>query len=255
MAPRRLVLLLATALPAACAAPGTEELSDGGHRDLAPSRDAPAPDGACQLGTPEHCGQCGMACPGADNAGTRRVCTAPSVFGLCDVVCLGEYYDLNGKLDDGCEALDAPAQDAPETAVAITLPDVIDDPQQQTNPHNVIGYIYDDTRQHDTPPTQRPLGRDDWWAVTAVGAGDPGTGMVACLGITNFPVDDVFQVCISDINQVTFASGSCAGVQGGGPSTCVLPPARSDAGGPYYVRVRKLSGSNTALGYALYLKH
>ena len=167
----------------------------------------------------------------------------------------GEYYDENGATDDGCEALDLPVQDDSTSAVAITLPDVAQDPMAKSNPDNVLGYIYGDNRVHDMAPSMRPLGRDDWYAVTAIGMGTPNVTMKACLGIADFPQDNVFQVCISDIGQTNFDPNSCKAAIGGGPSVCVQPPTLTDAGGPYYVRVHKMSGTNTRFGYALFLQH
>ena len=41
-----------------------------------------------------------------------------------------------------------------------------------------------------------------------------------------------------------------------GPSACVQPPAHTDAGAVYYVRVRKAMGQTpTKNGYALFLQH
>jgi hypothetical protein len=145
-------------------------------------------------------------------------------------------------------------QDSAQSAVAITLDDVVNDPMQIRNPHNQIGFAYGDARRHESAPTTRPNGRADWYQVTVNGAGDPAHGMIACLGITNFPSDDWFELCISDDGESTFYSAGCDAVQGGATSLCLNPPAMTDAG-VYYVRVRKLNGSNTANGYALYLSH
>jgi len=35
----------------------------------------------------------------------------------------------------------------------------------------------------------------------------------------------------------------------------VRPASQPDSGGPFYVRVRKLNGSNVHLSYALYVSH
>jgi hypothetical protein len=220
----------------------------------AQSVDAAGDSPVCTLGTPDHCGACSTKCPGPDDATTSRTCSDATASAQCDILCHGEYYDLDGDPTNGCEALDAVIQDTPATAVPITLPDVVD-PTYKTNPRNLVEQIYSDMRKHDAPPVLRPLGRDDYWAVTAVGVGDPNSGMAACLGITNYPADNQYQVCISDIGSTTFSPAGCGVAMGGQSSQCVTPPAMTDAGGPYYVRVHKVAGTNTPLEYALFLTH
>jgi hypothetical protein len=179
-------------------------------------------------------------------------CSDATSSATCLLTCKGEYYDVNGNADDGCESQDPTVQDTVATAVAVNLPDM-NDPTNKTNPLNVLGYVYGDGRPHDAAPTSRPFGREDWFHVTAVGNGT-GQGMVACLGITDFPPDDSFEVCISDNGGSTFPSAGCKPVTGGAPSVCVSPTGAPNAG-VYYVRVRKTAGSNTQNGYALYLRH
>ena len=195
---------------------------------------------SCALGTPDHCDACDSPCPGTDGATTVRLCEA----GECDLHCLLEFYDVNGSPHDGCEAEDVPVQDTPETAVEIDV----------AKTFNHVGTIYGDDRVHDEPLPERPLGRDDRYAVTATGSGMAG-GMVACLGITNFPADNMFEVCIGDPGDDDLAAAACATATGGRDSQCVSPPAGGDEGGPYPIRVRKLAGTNTDNGYALFLQH
>ena len=67
--------------------------------------DAIAPDTAppCTVGTPDNCKQCGDKCPGpVGTQHTQRVCLSPD----CSIQCLGEHYDVNGQVVDGCEAMD-----------------------------------------------------------------------------------------------------------------------------------------------------
>jgi hypothetical protein len=221
-------------------------------RDLA----APviAPDLGCALGTPDHCGGCGTVCPpGADDVGTRRTCTGST----CDVICLGEYYDLDGKLTNGCEALDTPVQDSALTALSVTLPAAYGTTDLGTmgNPSNEVGFIYADMRMHATAPTSRPNGRADWWKLIVSGGGDAASGVTACLGIVNLPTDDQYEVCLSSVGNASFTPAGCQTVLGGASSVCVSQPQAADESGTYYVRVQRLAGSNTPLGYALYLKH
>jgi hypothetical protein len=207
--------------------------------------------GNCTLGTNDHCGACDHACRASDKS-TKYACSDGTTSATCLITCLAEYYDLNGDANDGCEAQDPTVQDTAASAVIVSLPDA-NDPTFKTNPLNILGYVYGDGRPHESPPTSRPFGREDWYHVTAVGNGT-GMGMGACLGISNFPPDDTFEVCISDNNGNTFPATGCKPVKGGGASACVVPTGNPNAG-VYYVRVRKTDGSNTADGYALFLRH
>jgi hypothetical protein len=252
-------------LLAGCAAPsvfpGTDAsvVGDGGPRGADLARRSGDGAGPCTLGTTDDCGTCGNACPGADDAQTMRLCTAATAFGTCDITCKGESYDVNGKIDDGCEAEDLPVQDSPAAAVAVSLPNVAGtattcDSALDTNTHNpctVVGQIFSDSRQHDAPPTTRMNGREDWYKVSALGAGSSST-MTACLGIGNYSSDNMYSVCISDNGLQT--PSHCMTVTGGGASQCVQPTG-SPSSGTFYIQVKKLAGSPTALGYALYLDH
>jgi hypothetical protein len=151
-------------------APPPPDLAERSVRpDAAPYKDAAVPVDAaqpCALGTPDHCGTCGTRCPpGADNAGTQRSCSLATAFGICDYVCLGEYYDVDGKASNGCEAYDGPPQDSALTAVEIMLPDAYTPNQDlgtMTNPANFGAHTYGDARVHAASPTTRPNGRDHW---------------------------------------------------------------------------------------------
>ena len=227
----------------------TEMPEDSSSTSSSNSSSGDANTDDCEIGRPDHCAACDDACPGTDSQTTERLC----VDSTCDLHCLAEFYDLNGSPHDGCEAEDIPAQDTTATAVAFELPDV-DDPTFMSNPLDHTAAIYGDDRVHDRPLTMRPLGREDRYAITAVGAG-VGGGMMACLGITNFPADNMLEMCIGDPGDDEFASAACVTAQGGGESECASPPGGGDAGGPYPIRVRKLAGTNTDNGYALFLQH
>jgi hypothetical protein len=47
-------------------------------------------------------GECTGQHPGAPGGSTHPFCSA----GACDFSCLGDYYDVNGQVADGCECLD-----------------------------------------------------------------------------------------------------------------------------------------------------
>jgi hypothetical protein len=240
-------LRLLALLAAGCAAPS---LTDGVDllraTDLVPAHGSDAGPG-CMLGTADHCGTCDTVCPpGQDDSATLRACVQAGGSSSCDIVCRGEHYDVNGKIDDGCELEDLPIQDSAITAVAVAL-----DGAHATQ--NVVAAMYGDARVHETPPTLRPNGRDDWYRLSTVGAGS-GSGAVACLGITNFPADNLFEVCIAEPGQATFPAGNCKSVQGSATSVCVTPSANMTAG-PFYVRVHKSGGSQTPNQYAIFFKY
>jgi hypothetical protein len=209
----------------------------------------------CDLGTPDHCGTCETKCPGLDDTTTVRTCSTTTALGTCDVLCRGEFYDVDGKLENGCEAADQPVQDTEATARAITLQNVPNTDGQ--NPVNVSAPMYQDARKHEDAPFERPLGREDWFRVTAVGAGDPGDSMKACLSIVNFPADNELEVCISNDAQSTFPPAGCKKVTpaSAANSGCVAPSAGNLDTGTFLVRVKKTKGAATANGYALFLKH
>ena len=211
----------------------------------------------CTLGTAEHCGTCATTCPGSDDVGTTRICTTATASGVCDILCKGEYYDLDGQLANGCEALDLPVQDSAATAVAVGLGaytggDGSAACDGTVTPCTLLGQIYSDNRAHDAAPTSRPLGRDDWYVVTASGTAGPHNNFGTCLGISNFPTDDTYSICVSDNGSQD--PTTCASVTGAGASGCVNPATAADVG-TFYIRISKSGGSNTANRYALYLEH
>jgi hypothetical protein len=233
--------------------------SQSGGFDLA-AGDASS-TGCMRLGDPDHCGSCTTVCPpGMDSAGTMRTCSSPAAFAVCDIICKGEWYDINGSISDGCEAQDLPLQDSTTTAVVINLPDTAlnSSPQSNnTNPSNVVSQVYGDMRNHDVPPILRPNGREDWYRLNVTGGGATDRGVGACLGITNFPSNNTFEVCVSARGATSFLpTTGCMQVTGGASSVCVHQAMAADETGIYYARVRRLSGATyTQNGYALYLEH
>jgi hypothetical protein len=253
---------------AACAAPegrSAQDLSSttsggGGdlssaQTDLATHTDLARGDGpsSCTLGTPDHCGTCGTVCPpGMDSTGTQRTCSNS----VCDFICKGEYYDVDGQAANGCEAQDLPLQDSSITAVAVNLPNAFNTDLGVTgNPANIVSQVYGDSRTHDVAPTSRLTGREDWYKLTVTGGGSGSNGVTACLGITNFPSDDIFEVCLSESGSATFINTDCKQVMGMMSSQCVAKAMAADESGTYYARVRKISGSWTTNQYALFLEH
>lgn len=259
-------LAIAAFVAISCAQGGEDPVvpgaGDAGDLDAddSPEIRGPGPDsgGSCALGSVDHCGTCETICPGPDNASTTRVCRDATASATCELVCHGDYYDVDGKLENGCEAKDDLVHDSPTTATNITLPNVPNDATLKSNPLNVVETIFHDTRYHDDDASTFPFGREDWFKVTAVGAGSPSATMVACLSAVNYPTDNELEVCISANNVTTFVPASCKSLvvtpDGGGGSQCVQPPGNPDTG-TFYVRVKKLRGTATSNGYALFLNH
>jgi hypothetical protein len=204
--------------------------------------------GPCTLGSADHCGTCDTVCPGASDAGgTTRVCSDSTTTATCDIICTGEWYDVNGVIADGCEAQDPIVHDSADAAVPETAPaggNTVAAP---------LWYAYGDARMHDVAPVARPTGREDWYVLS----NQNGTPQ-ACLTIVNFPPDDMFEVCITNEGNQNIENTQCKTVTPDTTTTdtstyCVSPSLHSN-GGSYWVRVRKISGANTLDGYALFLK-
>ncbi len=232
---------------AACAKGGEPPAHADGSTD--------SPIAECTLGSTDHCGTCSTSCPQADPTREQETCSDGTASGTCVLTCVGEYYDMNGSAADGCEALDAPVQDSAATAVPVMLPNVTGGTgtcDNANNPCTIVSQIYSDDRMHDSAPTMRTLGRDDWFVITAVGAGTSG-GMATCLNIANYPADDNYQVCIS-ANGSTDPQTCATATGGGGASACVMAPGSPDAG-TFYISVHKISGTRTLNQYALFVEH
>ncbi|MBS2014132.1 MAG: hypothetical protein JST00_14675 [Deltaproteobacteria bacterium] len=239
--------------PIPIAKPDEEETSTGTDASVAKEVET-----TCTLGTVEHCGECNVKCPGADDEHTTRTCRDATRSATCELICHGEFYDVDGKLENGCEAEDSPVQDSAATAVAITLPDVVNDATMKSNPYNVTAAAYHDGRYHDDEGGTRSVAREDWFRVTAVGAGNPANTMTACLSAVSFPTDNELEVCITANGATNFTGAVCKTLvvtpDGGGGSQCVNPPGNPN-NGTFLVRVRKTKGAPTANKYALFLNH
>ena len=125
------------------------------------------------------------------------------------------------------------------------------------NPLNVTGTIFGDARVHEIAPASRPQGREDWYKVSVIGQGDPMIATLnAGLSISALPPDNTFEVCVSAKDADTFTMAGCATVKGGPiQSARVASPSGTDGDGIYYVKIRKVEGTNTVNGYTLQLKH
>lgn len=199
----------------------------------------------------------GVPQPGGEGGTDEDVCRCPVVTDhatwACEegsdactiLVCRGERYDVDGRLDNGCEAQDTPRHDTLETAVEVDLPDA--------RPVNVDAPILSDDRAHDTEPVKRELGLPDWWKVTAIGNGNLGKTMHACLYVGDLPVDSVYEVCISEAgSERPSVCKTVAPTTPEGLSRCAVA---ADDSGIFFVRVLKKAGAHSARTYALYLEH
>lgn len=109
----------------------------------------------CVIGTPDHCTACGDKCPGKDDGSTKRICS----LGKCNIVCRGDYYDVNGKLSDGCEVEDVNAQyDSQSAAKNLGSMDDCGNVGKST-----VASLPSDNRYHETSPHYRPLGTAKWF--------------------------------------------------------------------------------------------
>jgi hypothetical protein len=193
-----------------------------------------------------------------DSASTQRTCSGSTDTATCNITCKGEFYDLDGNAANGCEAEDAPVQATAATAVTLMLPNVNNGGNGSmpcsgsTNPCTHTAQVFSDARIHEAAPVSRQQGREDWYKLVATGAGGPNQ-VGACLGITNYPADNQYELCIG--NDGVMTPTTCLSVQGGAASVCVAPPTAADAG-TFYIKVRKLAGSTTTTNkYALFVQH
>jgi hypothetical protein len=97
-----------------------EASCDGQDNDC----DGQVDEGFDLSGDVHNCGTCGNDCTdlhtGAPLGSTSPFCQG----GSCDYSCLGDYYDVNGLADDGCECLDT--ETYPTQAAAYALGTVDD---------------------------------------------------------------------------------------------------------------------------------
>gem|GEM_PF-6088770 len=109
----------------------------------------------CTLGQPNTCSSCTDVCSGPDDTKTVRTCENMA----CGIACKSDYYDANGKADDGCEAQDdLPIHSTAETAEK--LPDVTDEDDDETlTPKK--GRMPSDDRKHLEEPYDRSKGVAD----------------------------------------------------------------------------------------------
>ncbi len=262
------LLVFAVALPGlACssgnpAPPPFGDLSQrrDGQADLWPSLDVYPPlhearveagrrdDLGCALGTPDHCASCSDVCPpGKDPGGGVRVCEG----GKCQLQCDGEQYDVDGKVDNGCEVKDdlpvhESASDARDLGQVSDCGDAV----------TATGVLPSDDRKHLQAPTDRPQGRPDWFKLHVgddycLVNGDVKVSLAALPAGGSYRATAYWK-CDSGATLVPDAK------TGSGGQTLQLAPAVScttigDDSGTLFVSVEKLSGPHSDATYSVEL--
>ncbi len=216
-------------------------------RDQAGAPDR-APDSAsCALGTPDHCGACGKACPpGFDPPNAVRVCQGAS----CELQCLEEAYDVDGAAANGCELIDdLPIHDLVQTARDLGAV------SDCGNAISASGLLPSDGRAHLKAPTDRANGRADWFKLHIQDQGGCVVDATVAISLAGIPSGvsiraTSFWRC-DDGSELAKVSKAAAG-----GASLTLEPSTSctflgDDSGTLYLELRKESGPHTAQGYTL----
>lgn len=90
--------------------------------------------------TPDDCGACGMACPGAGQATATVDCNTAT----CSFACRGENYDVDNAQANGCEVADSPTGNH----TATTATSVGDRSCSDSSTISLSGRLTSDTRTH-----------------------------------------------------------------------------------------------------------
>ena len=270
---RLVVTALSLSLLAGCAAGDTQPphytgsdgfLAPDGKQDLTQQVDSypplldsgedpdggppPIPDAACAMGTVDNCSKCGDECPGKGVKDTIRVCEK----GACDIQCVGENYDVDGQITNGCEvADDTPVHE--NVYVARSMGKVDDCAKTKT----VTALMPSDGRKHTSAPTLRPNGREDWfqmhitdttWCITEARVDVKLSGLPASAAFT---VEAYFACDTGKQSKTITKTGY------GGNSFTLVPDTACTAGslgkdsGTVYVRVVKTSGPHSSGKYTV----
>jgi hypothetical protein len=116
--------------------------------------------------TPENCGTCGHACPGAGQATAVVGCSAPN----CTFACVGESYDVNNDPTDGCEVTDVPTGNHAQATATDLGSKPCDD--GSSNP-GIAGSMPSDQRTHQDPAVPAidttTHAAPDWYVIHASG--------------------------------------------------------------------------------------
>jgi len=197
-------------------------------------------DSGCALGTPNNCGKCGNKCPGPDDKATRRVCLAG---GKCGINCKGDYYDVNGKVSDGCEILDTFAGfNSQGNAKHLANMDDCDSVAMST-----VLSLPSDNRTHDKAPAKRELSAPKWFKVFVTDRLGCAMDFTITLDVyslpmgANYEIKPLFVCKKGGTVQLAAKTGPGASVITATPSPAC---SSSDDSGTMYVKVSKKGGTS-----------
>ncbi len=141
--------------------------------------------------TIEHCGMCNNPCPGVGAANASPAC----IDALCSFSCMGESYDVDNDISNGCEKTDSPlGNHAIGAAVDVGSFPCTDGSSNR----NISGSMHSDQRTHGNPPVPgfdaMSGSAPDWYQLYADGGfcqnevvltlNADGTGNLACYRLT-----------------------------------------------------------------------
>ena len=227
------------------------------HPDNKQGSDVKAADGktadqGCVVGTPDHCSHCGDKCPGKDDGSTRRTCTNSK----CNITCRGDYYDVNGKVSDGCEYLDPHSSHGSQN----TAKDLGSMDDCSSSLVKTVASLPSDLRFHETAPFTRVLGPVRWYKTYVTDTSACLLDFKLTLDVTALPpgahygMDPQF---LCDKGKVLLLNSAT----GKGATKIEMTPivkctAGSNDSGTMFVKVRKYSGptAHSALPFTLTIK-
>lgn len=199
----------------------------------------PSSDG-CVLGTTSNCLYCGDTCTGPNNSGTQPVCVQNNG---CDIHCRGDYYDVDGKEANGCEALDSlAAYSTEQTAKNLGLTD------DCAGATKVVGDVLSDDRYHTSTAKSGKLGTWRFFKLTITDKLGCALSGKTTFDLTKLPSTnqyrvDAWYVCQQSGKKLNAAGGSLYGGQSKSFSPDTSCTTMGDDSGTLYLRIYKWSGT------------
>ncbi len=164
--------------------------------------------------------------------------------------CLGESYDVNGDVLDGCEqGDDLPIHDV--ESAAKSLGNVKDCDNKKT----VTARMPSDDRKHQKAPTDRANGRTDWFEMHISDESFCVVDASASVNLQNLPAASSFRLTAHyQCDNGTTVTPVVKTVKGG--TTTTLAPSTScttigDDSGTIQIVVEKLSGPHSSASYTI----
>jgi len=232
--------------------PGHDLFSPGDlfSLDHAPT---PTPDSspdlgpACEVGTLDNCAHCGDRCPGADTPTTARICRTG---GICDIECKDEYYDVNGDAQDGCElADDLPIHDGPNATKNLGSVEDCD------NAQTAAARIPSDDRNHQKAPTERKLGRADWFSLHIADKSFCIMEVDVTFNLAKLPSAATFRLTVNYLCDNHANTTPVTRTVKGGTSTTLSADtgctSMSDDSGKVQIGIERLSGPHSQASYSI----